>query len=299
MRHMPYATLAHCLAQLICAGLLAAPLAAREETYRLTLIDVGYGLSILAQDSDGTALLFDGGYREEAPLLRDALSSAGVDSIALMVASHGHGDHVEGLAQLLEGRFPVGLVAGNVPFGHGSFDSVFWRALGSVPYRQARAGDSLTVGSLALHVLHPDTLTENLNESSMVAGLSLGAHRVLLTADIGVQTQEALAATWGHRLASGVLVAPHHGDVIAREFWEAVNPEWVLVPVGPNPWELPDSSVALLADRARLIDTQRDGTVVLALDDGGVSLISRTPLHCTPRREDDMAERMRRWRRAQ
>lgn len=298
MRHLPYATLSRRVTQLICALLLAIPLAAGGESYRLTLIDVGYGLSILAQDSDGTAILFDGGYREEAPLVRTALAQAGIDSLALMVASHGHGDHIEGLAVLLQKRFPVGLVIGNVPQGHASFDSLFWRSLGGVPYRQARAGDSLAVGSLQLQVLHPDTLTENLNESSMAVSLTLGTHRVLLPADIGVHTQEALATRWGQRLRSGILVAPHHGDVIARGFWDAVKPEWVLVPVGPNPWELPDSRVTRLTAEVRLIDTHRDGTVILTLDRGGISLISRTPHSCTQRREADMAERMRRWRRA-
>lgn len=283
--------------QLLCAALALMVSAARAgEWYRLAFIDVGYGLSVLVQDSSGTALLMDGGYREEAPMVQEILAEAGVDSLALMIASHGHGDHLEGLALLLQGGFPVGMVIGNVPRGHASFDSLFWSALGEVPYRQVHTGDSLEIGAMALRVLHPDTLTTDLNESSMAVLLRLGTHTVMLPSDIGVLVQEGLAQGGGDGLRSDILAAPHHGDVIEEEFWQMVNPAWILLPVGPNPWELPDSTMLRMAAGRRLCDTRRDGTVIISLDDCGITVASQRIHHSEERRETEMAARLERWR---
>lgn len=299
VKRQPHATRRLPFMQLLCAvGLWWTSAEGAEGPYRLTLIDVGYGLSVIVQDPRGTALLVDGGYAEEATVVMDALAHAGIDSLAVAVASHGHGDHLEGLVALLRERFPIGQVLGNVPKGHASFDSSFWIALGELPYAQMQAGDRAAVGGVGIHVLYPDALTEDLNESSLVLRLTLAAYRVMLPADIGVRGQERLVSAAGDSLASDVLVAPHHGDVIATSFLQKVDPAWIMVSVGPNPWELPAPSTMGLAAQRRLYDTRRDGTVVLTFDGEGISVESRRPRDLTERREAEMASRLERWRHA-
>jgi competence protein ComEC len=133
----------------------------------------------------------------------------------------------------------------------------------------------------------------------MVVRLTMGSHRVLLPGDIGVDTQELLARTRNDALRADILVAPHHGDLITARFWKCVDPAWVLVPVGPNPWELPDTTSLRVAAGRRLIDTRCDGTVVLSLGEEGIAVACRSPHSFTERREAEMAARIRRWRRAQ
>ncbi len=282
--------------QPVVVGVAASAVMAAAAPVRLTLVDVGYGSAVLVQDSTGVAVLVDGGFREEEKALREALLQAGVDSLAVMVATHGHGDHLEGLTLLLEEGFPIGAVVGNVPHGHPSFAPSFWEHLGALPYRQVRRGDVVEVGAMTLRVLHPDTLTDDPNNSSMVVLLHAGNVRVMLPADIGPMVQDLLVGR-GEDLKADLLLAPHHGDEVTMGFWEAVDPSWVLLSVGPNPWDLPQPGFMEEARKRPMVDTRIDGTVVLRCDGGGITIVSRGRQEdASPRRERDMEARLRRWR---
>ncbi len=279
-------------------GLLFLLSCSSDQEFTLRMVDVGYGTALLFQDQDQT-ILIDGGYREEAGLLEAELQHAGVESLALMIASHGHGDHLEGLTWLLDRGWAVGEVLGNVDHGHASYASSFWNALARrrLGYRRLRPGDLLSVGDLELFVFHPDTLTKNLNQSSLVVSIKMGRYSVLIPSDIDPATQRSLVRRYGDSLAADILVLPHHGDLLAPEFLEAVSPQWGLLSVGPNPWELPvpHTLTELKARVIRLLDTREDGTVVLSFEENGIRIVSRSgPVH-GQRREKEMAERIRRW----
>lgn len=262
---------------------------------RLTVVDVGYGVAVVATDGSGAAVVVDGGYAEEGPGLLEAFTQAGVETLDLAVVSHGHEDHVGGITFLLERLFPIRRVAGNVPWQDPTFPLSFWAACGSVPYTQLRAGDSLVIGTMVMRVLHPRTPGPDMNASSMVVQLVVGGHAVLLPADIDLSTQASLAREWGPSLRSAVLVAPHHGDCVADAFWELVDPEWVVISVGPNPWGMPDTTTVTRAWERRVVDTRSDGTVVLAMDRPEVEVVSRSPRDAWRRRQAQMDERLERW----
>ena len=97
---------------------------ARAPPDRLTIrfLDVGQGDATLIQHPDGTAVLFDGG-PPRAGVAR-LLRRAGVDRLALVVATHASRDHHGGLAAVLR-RFPVDLLLDG---GDGTADPAF-RAL--------------------------------------------------------------------------------------------------------------------------------------------------------------------------
>lgn len=290
-----------CIMAMISLFLLILLMAgcSRPETFSVTLVDVGYGAALLCRHHDGTAFLVDGGYAEEIEAVETALHEAGIESLALIVSTHGHGDHLEGVTLLLERSWPIGEVAGNVPWGHRSYDSRFWKTLEdrNIPYRHLRGGQSLVVNPFHIKIFHPDTLSRDLNESSLVCAIDAGDATLLLPSDIGIHIQKNLANRFRDELAADILLLPHHGDRVHREFLDAVSPSWALLSVGPNPWELPLSETfgELKRRNIRLIDTRHFGSTTLEFSGKRISLSTQTGPAETALRQAQMDERIRRW----
>ena len=269
--------------------------------YRMFLIDVGYGTSLLFIDPNETAILLDGGYGEEFERLENTLIQAGVDSLALIIASHGHGDHLEGLTLLLNHGWPIGEVAGNVPLDHPTYEKTFWDAVRhtGINYRRLEASNRVKVGKFELEVMHPDTLTHDLNESSLVLLIRLGEFKVLLPADIDTATQRRIGERFREKLKTDILLLPHHGDLLDPLFRERTSPRWALLSVGPNPWELPveETLTELKRQNIRLLDTRIDGDVIFSFSREDIETVTKAGPNRFKKRELEMKERIRRWTR--
>ncbi|WP_108651162.1 ComEC/Rec2 family competence protein [Dongshaea marina] len=76
--------------------------------------------------------------------------------------------------------------------------------------------------------------------------MSDGKHQLLLTGDIGQRSESQLVSNWGDKLASSILVSPHHGSRTSSSprFIDSVNPEYVVHSASiNNPWGFPDPKV--------------------------------------------------------
>ena len=215
----------------------------------VTLLPVGDGTSALL-DTDGSRVLVDGGRDplEASQLLADA----GVRRLETVVASHPDADHIGGLAGVL------------VDIGAERLVLPRWAMTDpdSVPLlRAARrqgatvvpvaAGITLHSGGWRLDVLWPTVMAPDAsdNERSLVVRASTSRGTVLVTSDIGVATERALAA---HRdLRCDVLIVPHHGSRTSTSpaLLADAAPSVALVPAGPhNTHHHPN---ALVTDRLR------------------------------------------------
>ncbi|HSN55977.1 MAG TPA: MBL fold metallo-hydrolase, partial [Candidatus Sulfomarinibacteraceae bacterium] len=198
------------------------------------LLPVADGLSVRIGHR-ATQLLLDGGARR-----RDAatcLAAARVRHLDAVLASHGDGDHVEGL----------GLVLATVDTDRLVLPAWLAASPEAVPLlRVARRrgitispvvrGSRLTVGDTILEVLWPpaaDPPADD-NERSLVVRVGLGPDAVLLTGDIGRATEALLARSTN--LASAVLLVPHHGSRLSASpsLLDAAAPEVALIPAGPD-----------------------------------------------------------------
>jgi competence protein ComEC len=72
------------------------------------------------------------------------------------------------------------------------------------------------------------------NDASCVLMVRSRYGSILLPADIEAKAEKKLAGTWGSRLRSDILVAPHHGSKTSSTpvFVDAVAPRHVLFPAG-------------------------------------------------------------------
>ncbi|WP_300008999.1 ComEC/Rec2 family competence protein [Pseudonocardia sp.] len=258
--------------------------------------DVGQGDAVvLATGEPGRGVLVDAG-PDTGPV--DAcLDRLGIRSLALVVLSHLHADHIGGLDGALRGRAVGGIAVGPVRAPH--------RALAAVAHSATDAGAplvALTVGQrlewpgLVLEVLgprHPDPYLDPddgtaVNDGSLVLRAATAAGTVLLTGDVELAAQADLVAA-GADLHAEILKMPHHGSrYTSVEFLNAVAPRAVLVSVGAgNTYRHPDPGLIGGLERAgidvRRTDLAGDSAVVAG--GGGIELVTRgDPLPARRRR---------------
>jgi competence protein ComEC len=236
--------------------------------------DVGQGDAIvLATGHPGSAVLVDAG-PQDGPV--DAcLRRLGVQVIAMVLISHLHADHIDGLAGAMRGR-PVGAVAvGPVHEPRDALAEVQQRAReAGAPLVELAVGQRLRWPRLVLDVLgprHPDPTVDpddgtEVNDSSLVVRADTTAGSVLLAADMELAAQADLLAA-GVDLRADVLKMPHHGSRYSSpEFLDAVRPRAVLVSVGAgNRYRHPDTGLLERLERAGAVvrRTDRAGDVAV------------------------------------
>jgi competence protein ComEC len=242
---------------------------------RLTVrfLDVGQGDATLIQHPDGTAVLFDGG-PPGAGVAR-LLRKAGVDRLALVVATHASRDHHSGLIEVME-RFPVEALLDG---GDGSADPAFRALLREAQSRGVRripATAPLTLrlagGGLRIEVLSPPPRTpgpapEDPNPRAAVALVTAGAFDLFLSADA---ESDALAPL--DLPDVDAMKVPHHGssDPGLPGLLDRLDPELAAIEVGPNTYGHPAPSTVNALKRAGVetYRTDRHGTVTLTIEKG-------------------------------
>jgi competence protein ComEC len=242
---------------------------------RLTVrfLDVGQGDSTLIQDPDGTAVLFDGG-PPGAGVAR-LLRKAGVDRLALAVATHASRDHHGGLIEVMA-RFPVDALLDG---GDGTADPDFRALLREAQSRGVRripATAPLTLrlagGDLRIEVLSPPPrpagpAPEDPNPRAAVTLVSAGAFDLFLSADA---ESDALAPL--DLPDVDAMKVPHHGssDPGLPGLLDRLDPELAAIEVGPNTYGHPAPSTLDALEQAGVetYRTDRHGTVTLTIDKG-------------------------------
>jgi competence protein ComEC len=242
---------------------------------RLTVrfLDVGQGDSTLIQHPDGTAVLFDGG-PPGAGVAR-LLRKAGVERLALVVATHASRDHHGGLIEVME-RFPVDALLDG---GDGTADPEFRALLREAQSRGVRripATAPLTLrlagGGLRIEVLSPPPrpagpAPEDPNPRAAVTLVRAGAFDLFLSADA---ESDALAPL--DLPDVDAMKVPHHGssDPGLPGLLDRLDPELAAIEVGPNTYGHPAPSTldALEQSGVETYRTDRHGTVTLTIDKG-------------------------------
>jgi competence protein ComEC len=197
-----------------------------------------------------------------------------VSRVAVVVASHGDGDHVGGLPSVVRAFRPELVLEPGQALGTASYTR--WLATvaqAGSRWRRARAGDSVVLDGVVLRVLHPDSawLERRLpaNENSVVVSLEYGDFRALLPGDAGLAA-EAAPDLAGRVSRATVLKVAHHGSRSATgpAFLSAVSPQVCVISVGPNRYGLPDPLILAELERAgcRVFRTDRDGTITVETD---------------------------------
>ncbi|HWI42961.1 MAG TPA: ComEC/Rec2 family competence protein [Nocardioides sp.] len=246
----------------------------------LVACDVGQGDALVLGVGPGSALVIDTG---PAPDLVDrCLDRLHVRRIPLLVLTHFHADHVDGLTGALRGR-SVGAVEATPVLDppEGVADVRRTTEQAGVPLTTASYGVTRRIGAATIQVLHPDIPVpvpgagdgSSANDASVVLLVEVAGIRLLLTGDVEPPGQLQLA----HLLPGldvDVLKVPHHGSRYQDLPWlTSLRPELALVSVGAdNDYGHPAAETIRALDDAgaRVLRTDRDGDVAVVVEDGAV-----------------------------
>ncbi|MGO3858358.1 MAG: DNA internalization-related competence protein ComEC/Rec2 [Neisseriaceae bacterium] len=240
-------------------------------TLRVTVWDVGQGLSALLQTRSHT-LLFDTGPEARADTVLHNVRALGVRRLDALVLSHDHRDHDAGWQRLSEGLAPLRIWAG-VPTAYAAQPSL----------QHCTAGGAWTVDEVYFEWLTPG-LAASGNEASCVLRVIAGTQALLISGDLEAKGEAFLVAAYGDDLWSQALILGHHGSRSSTtpEFLRRVAPEVAVASAGwANRYGHPHAEVAArLADEGvALYRTDLSGALRLELG----SMLTIRPMVSTRR----------------
>jgi len=151
---------------------------------KVVLINVNHGDSILLQSSKGENVLIDAGYPDSGTL--DYLKQHKINHLNMLVATHGHEDHIGGIPEVLRSiKVDKFIENGQV------LDSTYYLELEKAlketgVYRKTvKTGDRIPFGDLTFEVWNPSKARPDVvNNNSIVLFLEVGKVRFLFTGDI-------------------------------------------------------------------------------------------------------------------
>ena len=267
-------------------------------------LDVGQGDAALVTLPDGATLLVDGGGRpgpfrqvagsdrEEEQFERDTRSIGaavvseflwhrGLDRVDYILATHADADHIDGLNDIARNFHVHAALVARTP----NTDQEFERFSESVwakqiPIQTIGSGDQLRLGDVNISVLWPpakqNTASPSHNNDSIVLNILFGRRSFLLTGDIEVRAEEALAQ-FAEKLRADVVKVAHHGSKTSSTpiFISAAQPRYAVISVGqtsifghPNP----DVVKRWQEAGAQVLSTGNSGTITFATNGNDLSV---------------------------
>jgi competence protein ComEC len=232
--------------------------------------DVGQGDALVVRSGPGSAVVVDAG--PDPALVDRCLNRLDVERVPLLVLTHFHADHVDGLAGVYAGRRvgEVDVTSVREPAGRAAFVA---RETGGGAVVPAYGG-SRVVGDVTVQTLGPPpgaAAYDGPNNASVVLLVTVRGVRILLTGDVEPEAQVALARAWPG-LRVDVLKIPHHGSRFQDlAFLRDLGARVAVASAGADNdygHPSPETLDPLAAAGAEVFRTDRDGTVAVVAGDG-------------------------------
>ena len=244
-------------ALLVICGALILIISIPNKSLQIHFADVGQGDCAIIRTPSGKNIILDGGgsindekgsYAGErivVPLLYN-LNMAEID---LMIASHGHMDHIGGLKTVIDKINVKKIIVADandiemrdltdhamekgISVVHMKEDDILYEEEGLTlkavyPFKDEK--------------LMPSDSTTNANELSLVARLDYGDFSAIFTGDIGSVTERKILDN-REDLSCNLLKVAHHGSKYSsdKSFIEAINPDMSVISVGRNNYGHPN-----------------------------------------------------------
>lgn len=261
---------AACCTVTLCAALMLTSMTYRAGDLTVTVLNVGQGQSVVLRVGERTALVDCGGNggRSAGDLAADYLQTRGVATLDLLVLTHCHTDHADGVMELLE-RIPVGALALPAVREPSPLQEEIV-ALAEAKRTQIVLVDedlALPLDSAALTLYAPLGAGEA-NEEGLTLLCQSGAFSALFTGDMDATVEKRLVK-YGDLPDVDLLMAGHHGSKSSTSapLLEAVTPEVVTVSAGYNTYGHPNpATLARIAGAgAALYRTDLQGNITITV----------------------------------
>ena len=249
------------------------------DNLKVNFINVGAGDCILIEAPNKINILIDGGGTPQSDfdvgskIVIPYLRRKGINKINLLVLTHPHLDHLEGLLPVIK-EFKVDMVLDSGLICDSSEYKEFISLIQKkgIPYHQAKAGDNFVFNNnLEIFLLNPlydsDFYDESdFNNASIVVKLFYKNADFLFTGDIEEAAEKKLLI-WQNILQSDILKVGHHGSATSTnlEFLDKVDPSIAVITVGKNHFGHPSQKIIeRLEDKnIQIYRTDEDGTIII------------------------------------
>ncbi|MFI9593020.1 ComEC/Rec2 family competence protein [Nonomuraea sp. NPDC052265] len=290
LRHRPWRRMA-----LVAAGaVLVVVLVVRPLTgawpakgWLMVMCDVGQGDGLVVAAGPGRGVVVDTG---PDPVVMDrCLRRLGVEDVPLLVLTHPHADHVDGLSGVLRNRRVGAVIVSPRPTAVQSsarISAVLARH--RIPEGRAEPGTRWRFGPSELTVVAPDPASGGgngqgegsvINNSSVVIHVRWRAGSALLAGDLETEAQDDLARHL--TLRADILKTPHHGsNRQSPAFLASLGARAALISVGAgNDYGHPATSTLALLHRlgAAIYRTDRSGDLAVVEHEGSLAVVPRGP----------------------
>ena len=263
--------LRHVLMVICLLGLLLYRPTHSHHDLRVSLLDVGQGLSMVIQVGNYTMVYDTGprylsGFTTAEAVVLPFLRQHGVTDIDDLVISHADNDHIGGY-HVVVNEFEV--------------HRVYSSRQDKLPDSQAcHAGMRWQVAKTEFSFLSPEDETpRGSNNWSCVLMLEHAGRKVLITGDIEKQVERFMLQK-GQNIQADVMLVPHQGSKTSSSnaFITAVDPQLALVAAGyKNHYGHPNDLVLDRYNKAgvTVLSTIEHGTIDVLINDNGVNWTSQ------------------------
>ncbi|MGW4957026.1 ComEC/Rec2 family competence protein [Nonomuraea sp. NPDC004186] len=253
----------------------------------MVMCDVGQGDGLVVAAGPGRGIVVDTG---PDPIVMDrCLRRIGVDDVPLLILTHPHADHVNGLPGVLRDRRVGAVVVSPQPTNARAIAHLSATlARRGIPQWTASPGTRWRFGPSELTVLGPDpTLGEMsgqgegsaINNSSVVVHVRWRSGSVLLSGDLETEAQDELLRRTA--VQADILKTPHHGsNRQSPAFLSAVGARAALISVGAdNDYGHPALSTLAILRRlgASVYRTDQSGDLAIVEREGRMAVVPRGP----------------------
>lgn len=250
------------------------------KSMEVVFIDVGEGDSTFVRTCKGKTVLIDGGgsnskLKTESNIgdtvIVPFLLDYGITKLDMVVATHGHDDHIQGLIPVMESLKVDNLVIPDL-----SDVQEFKKLLDisqnkKIMVQKCRKGNIIRLdGETYFKTIYPakelGTQGVSPNNDSLVLKLNYDQVNILFTGDIEARVESALIETESD-VKADVLKVAHHGSITSSSpgFLNAVSPFAAVISVGKNNFGHPSQVVLdrLVDNKVKLFRTDETGAVIL------------------------------------
>ena len=209
--------------------------------FHIYFFDIGQGDSIFITTPSNHKILIDGGPKNN---VLEKLGSAIPffdKEIDLIVLTHPHSDHLDGLLEVIK-RYEVrALLITGVYFESSGYDEFIDLLIAEgVPVFIANSNTDFRFGDVLLDIVFPlvpiaGEEMKEVNNSSIVLKVLYGKTKILLTGDLEAEAEHLLIMA-NDQLDADILKAGHHGSKTSssNNFIKAISPNTAVISVGKD-----------------------------------------------------------------
>lgn len=250
---------------------------------KITVLDVGQGLSIVTQTPENKIMVFDMGtssMRDNSNAAKSVgipyLKSIGANKIDTLILSHPHTDHYLGLPLLTKSINITNFLYNGYRHDSKTYKSI-WNNLRkqNTNINKTKAGDIFKLDSkTTCYVYNPQVPSPknfDENERSLAIKISYGTTNIFLAGDCDGAAEESMVDDYRGHLRSNVLVVGHHGSPTgcSDSFLREIKPSLAVISCGiNNPYHHPSNNTLqrLMKIGARIHRTDQSGGIIIISD---------------------------------